>query len=215
VGEKKQRVKTSDTFPNFLHEKDIMSQGISCVAGVDEVGAGCLAGPVVAAAVILNADCIPEGIHDSKKLSVQQREKLEKLIHSQSVAYAIGVASVEEIDQINIFHAAKLAMKRAVELLSIKPDHLLIDGKFPIPISISQQCIVKGDSKSLSIAAASIIAKVHRDREMALWDEKIPGYGFAQHKGYGTISHRQALQKLGPTFLHRKTFHWTEVPIDS
>lgn len=172
---------------------------------------GCLAGPVVAAAVILNTDAIPKGIDDSKKLTAKKREELDLLIRESAVAFSVASASVEEIDAINIFHAAKLAMVRAVEGLRQPADALLIDGKHALKIELPQVCIVKGDHLSVSIGAASILAKVFRDRFMRERDEEFPGYAFASHKGYGSVVHRQALQKLGPTPLHRKSFSWTPV----
>jgi len=172
---------------------------------------GCLAGPVVAAAVILNVHEIPPGIADSKQLSPTKRIQLKPLIESAAQAYAIGMASVEEIDQLNIYHAARLAMKRAVEKLTLRPDFLLIDGRAKLDCEMKQSCIVKGDQQSLSIAAASILAKVTRDNLMVELDEVYPGYEFARHKGYGSVLHRQYLQARGPSPIHRKSFSWTPV----
>lgn len=146
------------------------------------------------------------GLTDSKKLSPTMRSRLYPQILSQAVTYGIGIASVAEIDQINILQATLLAMQRAVARLSIRPEYLLIDGISPLPLPISQQTLKKGDSRSLSIAAASILAKVVRDRIMVSLDRQLPGYGLARHKGYGTREHRRAIELLGPTPQHRRTF---------
>ncbi len=172
---------------------------------------GCLAGPVVAAAVILSPKDIPKGIDDSKKLSATKRELLDVEIRARAVCFSIACATVEEIDTINIFHAARLAMMRAVHALNPCAHHLLIDGNHALRTGISQTCIVKGDALSVSICAASILAKVYRDKLMREMDQSYPGYRFADHKGYGSVVHRQALQNLGPTPLHRKSFSWTPV----
>lgn len=192
-------------------EKRFLQEGYRSIAGVDEVGMGCLAGPVVAAAVILNLDKIPNGITDSKAISAKKRELLRPLIEESALAWAIGEASVEEIDELNIYHAARLAMKRAVENLTLKPDFLLIDGRAKLDVNTAQISIVKGDQQSVSIAAASILAKVYRDNMMCDLDRTYPGYEFAKHKGYGSVLHRQNLQKNGPSPLHRKTFSWSPV----
>jgi ribonuclease HII len=185
------------------------------IVGIDEVGRGCLAGPVVAAAVILPAELDFEKnpwilrIADSKKLTPETREELEPLILSWVLKSGIGVATVEEIDRINIHHACHLAMLRALEDLGPQdqPAHILIDGKFtPKELKGRVTAIVKGDDKCLSIAAASVIAKVWRDRHMASLDERYPGYSFGVHKGYGTPAHQIALKKLGPCVLHRRSF---------
>ena len=172
---------------------------------------GCLAGPVVAAAVILHAERVPRGIKDSKLLSAKERERLDIEIRTHAIAFAIGVATVEEIDAINILQASRVAMKRAIGGLSVVPTYLLIDGRMALDISISQEALIKGDSRSLSIGAASIIAKVFRDQLMCKLDEQFPGYSFASHKGYGSIEHRKALQEKGTTPYHRKSFTWTPV----
>lgn len=195
-----------------LHwERNLWAQGLHLVAGLDEVGMGCLAGPVVAAAVILDPADIPDGIRDSKKLTPKRRAEIKNLIQEKALHFAIGLASVEEIDHINIYHAARLAMKRAVEGLSLKPDFLLVDGRASIDIEIKQEAIIKGDEKSFSIGAASILAKVYRDTLMVQMDQDYPGYEFAKHKGYGSVLHRQNLQKRGPSPIHRKSFSWTPV----
>ncbi len=192
-------------------EQQCIHLGHRFIAGIDEVGMGCLAGPVVAAAVILRLDDIPEGIDDSKKLTPKKRETLDVLIRERALCHSIAWASVEEIDSLNIFHAAKLAMKRALDGLTTQPDFVLVDGKHPLKIALPQKAIVGGDRESASIGAASILAKVYRDRWMRDFDAQFPGYAFADHKGYGSVVHRQALQKLGRTPIHRKTFSWTPV----
>lgn len=175
------------------------------------MGMGCLAGPVVAAAVVLNPDDIPAGIDDSKKLSAKKRETIAQEIQRRALAFNIAHATVEEIDSINIYHAAKLAMKRAIEGLTLKPDFVLMDGRGTLEILTPHLAVVKGDALSFSIGAASILAKVTRDQWMEEWDQKIPGYGFGKHKGYGSVYHRQCLTELGPSVIHRKSFSWTPV----
>lgn len=177
------------------------------IAGVDEVGRGPLAGPVYAAAVILNPRKPIPGLTDSKLLTAIQREELAAVIYQRATAWAIGRAAVHEIDTLNIFHASMLAMKRALESLSIKPDLALIDGKScPKNLFCEARAIVKGDQSEPAISAASIIAKVTRDAEMVLLDKEYPGYGLADHKGYSTKDHFEALQKLGASPIHRKSF---------
>jgi ribonuclease HII len=198
------------------YERKALSKGYKQIAGIDEAGRGPLAGPVVSAAVILPEDFSCPGITDSKKLSAKKRNEFFPLIKSQAVCVATGIASHQEIDQINILKASLLSMKRAVENLSqscdsvhsdfLLPDYLLIDGKFNIDIDIDQLAIVKGDSKSISIAAASIIAKVTRDSIMKNLHEKYPLYNFIQHKGYPTKAHKEAILKHGPCPVHRQTF---------
>lgn len=195
----------------FAIERQFAEEGYLQIAGVDEVGVGCLAGPVFAAAVVFGLGSAPEGVFDSKALSVAMREALVPEIHRHAIAYAVAHADVEEIDSLNIFHAARLAMLRAVQALSVVPGLLLVDGKFPIRCDFQQRCLVKGDQLSVSIAAASVLAKVARDRHMAALDTEYPGYGFAKHKGYGTVEHRKALQAQGPSRIHRKSFSWTPV----
>jgi len=176
------------------------------IAGVDEVGRGCLAGPVVAAAVILPSNHSIKGLKDSKQLTPKRREELfEEIIH-QCIAYELGRAEVAEIEQLNIHHASLLAMQRAVEALSVKPSHVLVDGSFAPLLTIPTQTIPGGDRTEPFISAASIIAKVSRDREMVDYEKKFPGYGLAQHKGYGTKQHISAIKELGITELHRKEF---------
>ena len=175
-------------------------------AGVDEAGRGALAGPVVAAAVILDEQNTITGLADSKKLDANTRELLAEEIKYSSISWAIGIGDVAEIDQLNILEATMLAMKRALESLPIPPDKALIDGNRVPSVSIPTQAIIRGDALEAAISAASIIAKVTRDHMMVQIDKQYPYYGFASHKGYGTPVHRSALQKLGATPMHRKTF---------
>ncbi len=181
------------------------------IAGVDEVGRGCLAGPVVAGAVILPNDkdllLHLNQVNDSKKLSEKKRNELFKVIQENSISYGIGIVSHNVIDQINILKASFLAMRRAIDCLIIKPDYILVDGNKNIPnLEIEQKCIIKGDSKSLSIASASIIAKVIRDKVMIDLDKQYQGYDFAKHKAYPTKAHFESIEKLGLTNLHRISF---------
>ncbi len=175
-------------------------------AGVDEVGRGPLAGPVVAAAVILDPDKPIEGLADSKKLTKKRREQLYDEIMLKAMAWSIARAEVEEIDELNILQASLLAMSRAVAALPISPDHALVDGNQLPPLNCTAEAIVKGDEKIPAISAASIIAKVARDREMAAMELKYPGYGFSKHSGYPTKVHMQALKELGVTPIHRRSF---------
>jgi ribonuclease HII len=176
------------------------------IAGVDEVGRGPLVGAVVAAAVILDPDKPIEGLADSKKLSEKKRQALSIEIKEKALSWALGRAEAEEIDEINILQASLLAMKRAVEALAIKPDHLQIDGNRCPEMAYSMEAIIKGDSKIKAISAASIIAKVARDAEMVALDKRYPEYGFAAHKGYPTKKHREALLKYGVIAEHRTSF---------
>lgn len=192
---------------NMLEIEDkLYSEGYNFVCGVDEAGRGPLCGPVVAAAVILPKDEYIEGVNDSKKLTEKKREKLYDDIMKKAVAASIGISDVDVIEKVNILNATKLAMKQAIEKLSIKPDYVLIDGNQMIDINIKAETVVSGDAKSESIAAASIIAKVTRDRMLIEFDKKYPEYGFAKHKGYGTKSHIEAIQKYGLTDIHRSSF---------
>ena len=192
--------------PDFSFERAAFDRGFSCVAGVDEVGRGPLAGPVTAAAVILDPDNIPEGLNDSKKLSAGRREALSDQIHAQAQV-SIAEASVSEIDQLNILRAAHLAMERAVAGLPAAADHLLVDGNMiPSKLAISAEAIVKGDARSLSISAASIVAKTWRDRQMRDLAQQFPGYGWETNAGYPSKSHKIALQNLGVTPHHRRSF---------
>jgi ribonuclease HII len=176
------------------------------IAGLDEVGRGPLFGPVVAAAVILAPRAHLDGLNDSKKLSEKKRNELEPVILRNAVAWAIASVDAETIDRINIRQASLLAMRLAVAQLALSPDFLLIDGRDTIDWDCPQQAVIQGDATSLSIAAASVLAKVHRDRLMFDFDIQFPGYGLAQHKGYGSPEHLAALVRLGPTPLHRKSF---------
>ncbi|WP_198264071.1 ribonuclease HII [sulfur-oxidizing endosymbiont of Gigantopelta aegis] len=176
------------------------------IAGVDEVGRGPLAGAVVTAAVILDPNNPIVGLDDSKKLSEKKREVLALEIREKALCFCIARAEHEEIDALNIFHATLLAMKRAVEGLEIKPDKVLVDGKFCPDIAFPSEAVVKGDSRVAAISAASILAKVFRDNEMIVLDAVYPGYGFAKHKGYPTKVHIAALEKLGVTPIHRRSY---------
>ena len=187
-------------------ERELWSNGKRYVAGVDEVGRGPLAGPVVTAAVILPEDFDVLGVDDSKKLSEKRREELYDLIMEKAIAVSIGRREPEVIVKINILEATKAAMLDAINGLSQRPDHVLIDAVSLKDLDIPQTAIIKGDAKSVSIAAASIIAKVTRDREMVKMDEKYPGYSFALNKGYGTKAHYDGLAKLGPCPIHRRSF---------
>jgi ribonuclease HII len=192
---------------NMLNfERVLWKSGIRSVAGVDEVGIGPLAGPVVAAAVIFPPGTELAGVDDSKQLEPEQRVKLAAAIRQSATAIGVGLAEVSEIDHLNIYHAALLAMRRAIEALSLKPEHLLIDARVIPGISIPQNSFNKGDGINFSIAAASIIAKTHRDRLMEELEKKYPGYGFAQHKGYSTSEHQNAIRGLGPCPVHRLSF---------
>jgi len=188
------------------YEQALWGDGIDAIAGVDEVGMSPLAGPVVAAAVILPVGYRIRQVDDSKKLDKPTRERLAAVLRADCVAYAIGRAEPEEIDRINIYHAGLLAMRRAVEGLARSPGHLLIDARALKDVPIPQTRIIHGDAESFSIAAASIIAKVHRDNLMADLDREYPGYGFAKHKGYPVKQHYKALDDLGATPVHRRSF---------
>lgn len=188
------------------YEKRLRDKGFSSIAGVDEAGRGPLAGPVCAAAVILPEGIYIEGLNDSKKLSEKKREELYDIIINSAVSYNIEMVSEKVIDEINILQATYLAMNRAVEGLEVKPDYVLIDGNRIENMKIAHETVIKGDSKSVSIAAASILAKVTRDRYICKLADKYPEYNFQKHKGYGTAEHREAILKYGPCELHRRTF---------
>lgn len=192
--------------PNFEYENKHYAEGYTSICGCDEAGRGPLCGPVVAAAVILPPDIEIEGLNDSKKLTEKKREKLFDIIEEKAIAYAIAEASPEEIDEINILNASMLAMRRAVEALPVKADFALIDGNCSRGFEIPTETIVSGDAKSCSIAAASILAKVTRDRGCKELDEAYPMYGIAKHKGYPTKDHMNAVREHGPSPIHRKTF---------
>lgn len=190
----------------LLYENNAINSGYSLVCGVDEAGRGPLAGPVCAAAVILPKNHIIEGVNDSKKLTEKKREALYDVIKEEALAYSIAFASEKEIDELNILQATYLAMKRAVEGLNPPADYAMIDGNRIPELSVPAECIVKGDGKSMSIAAASILAKVTRDRLMLELAKKYPEYQFEKHKGYGTKLHYEMLDKFGPSEIHRQSF---------
>jgi ribonuclease HII len=189
-----------------LFEELARRQGFCCIAGIDEAGRGALAGPVVAAAVVLPIGVEIPGINDSKKLTPAKRNELFDMILEKALSVGVGSGDHLLIDRVNILQATLFAMKEAVLGISPLPDYLLIDGISKIPIGIHQRTIKKGDSASISIAAASIIAKVTRDRLMVGFERDYPGYGFAEHKGYGCAAHMAAVARLGPSTIHRKTF---------
>lgn len=204
-------IQETDTFEEpemdmLKYEREAWDSGAEYIAGIDEVGRGCLFGDVVAAAVILPKGLVLEGVNDSKKLSDKKRELLFDIIMKEAVAVGIGIVDVETIDRINIRQASRLAMKQAVHALTPSPDHLLVDAE-TVDIPLPQLSIIKGDANSQSIGAASIIAKVTRDRMCkGEWDALYPEYGIAIHKGYATKLHREQLLTLGPTPLHRRSF---------
>lgn len=190
--------------PDLSHEREAWSLGL--VAGVDEAGCAPLAGPVVAAAVVLDFARIPDGINDSKKLSPERREALYGEIVGVARAWAVGIADVARIDEVNILNARLWAMAEAVKALEAPPAVALVDGNRAPKLDCETRLVVSGDAVSLSIAAASILAKVTRDRLMCALDAECPGYGFARHKGYGTPEHQRALRALGPSVHHRRSF---------
>lgn len=190
----------------FRYEEELYARGYSLVAGVDEAGRGPLAGPVVAAAVILPGRVFLPGLNDSKKVSPERREDLAHRIKQVALDWAIGISTVNEIELLNIHFASLLAMRRAVQGLSVVPQFLLVDGRFPLNLSLPQRALVGGDASSASIAAASILAKVTRDQLMQVCHHLYPQYGFDRHKGYPTSAHRQALARWGPCPLHRAGF---------
>ena len=187
-------------------EKEIRARGFRLVAGLDEAGRGPLAGPVVAAAVILPPRARLSGVDDSKKLSPKQREEAFALLQEKASAIGVGIVEAGEIDQVNIHRASLRAMEKAVAELPVIPDFLFIDGLHTLNLSLPQKAIVKGDQKCLSIAAASVVAKVTRDRIMTAYHEEYPEYNFVRHKGYGTKEHLQAIEKYGCCPLHRQSF---------
>ncbi len=194
-----ERIQTMKDF-----DKGILANGY--LAGVDEAGRGPLAGPVVAAAVILPEGAEIDGINDSKKLSEKKREALFDVIKDKALAYAVCMAGAERIDEINILRATMEAMRGAVEKLGLKPDYVIVDGNRMPELTVPGEAVVKGDSKSMAIAAASVLAKVTRDRYMREAARKFPGYGFEKHKGYGTKAHYEAIERLGVCGIHRRTF---------
>jgi len=194
------------TLPTFKVERELLAQGFTIVAGVDEVGCGCWAGPVFAAAVILPFDSRIGLVRDSKTLSLDQRQRVSARVKEEAAAWAVGSASVQEVDTLNIRRAGALAMRRAIDALSMTPQFVVVDA-FHLPgLPMPQKAVVRGDAHVKSIAAASVIAKVARDVEMERLDALYTGYGFARHKGYGTKEHQEALTKLGPSPIHRLSY---------
>lgn len=191
---------------DYSIENEYREKGFNIICGVDEAGRGPLAGPVYAAAVILPSDCVIEGLNDSKKLTEKKREALFDKIKEKALAYGIARADEKEIDEINILNATFLAMKRAIASLSVRPDLALIDGNQKPHTDIEEVTVIKGDAKSMSIAAASVLAKVSRDRFMLEMAEKYPQYEFARHKGYGTKLHYEKIAQYGVCDIHRRTF---------
>ena len=202
----KRPTRTARLFPTLALEILLIETSGGPVCGVDEAGRGPWAGPVSAGAVILNPDDLPAGINDSKALTHARREALEVEIKARALAWSVGFASVEEIDRLNILHATGLAMHRAVEALAVTPAAALVDGNYRFKLPCAVQTVIKGDSLSLSIAAASILAKTARDRRMVELDGEYPGYGFAGHKGYNAPIHSAALKALGPCPAHRRSW---------
>lgn len=193
--------------PDFTYENEALSKGYRFVCGVDEAGRGPLAGPVCAAAVILPTDCVIDGLNDSKKISEKKRETLYNVIIEKAIAYSIAYGTLREIEEYNILQATYMAMNRAIDGLDVKADYALIDGnRVPKNIAVPCETLVKGDAKSCSVAAASILAKVTRDRLMMEYDKKYPQYLFASHKGYGTKAHYDAIKQYGVCEIHRLSF---------
>ncbi len=187
-------------------ERELWDAGIGRIAGVDEAGMGPLAGPVVAAAVIFPPGAGLRGVHDSKRLTALQRRRLAGEIRGCALAYAVIRVDVREIDNLNIYRAGLEAMRRAVEGLGLRPEHVLVDGRRIPGLNVEQELVVGGDAKCHAIAAASILAKTSRDELMESYDAQYPGYGFASHKGYATSAHRAAIRRLGPSPIHRRSF---------
>ena len=188
-------------------DKEFFDKGVKYIAGIDEAGRGPLAGPVVVASVILPQDSMIEGINDSKKVSEAKREKLYDIIINEAISYGVGIIYQDEIDEINILQATKKGLTEAIKQMEIKPNIIMVDALSGIDtLGIPYKSIIKGDAKCYSIAAASIIAKVTRDRIMREWDKVYPEYGFGSHKGYGTAKHIAAIRKFGPCPIHRRTF---------
>jgi ribonuclease HII len=192
--------------PNLRYERKLWRDGLLAVAGLDEAGVGPIAGPVVAATVIFQPEIFIQGVNDSKQLKSDEREAYFTKIHERAEAVGVGIASQGEIDELNIFWATMVASRRAILSLLQKPDHVLVDGRLIPDLKLPQTRIVGGDRKSFCIAAASIIAKVTRDRMMIEYDAQFPDYGFARHKGYCTREHFEVLERLGPSPLHRRSF---------
>ncbi len=194
----------------YEYEKKLMNDGKSTITGCDEVGRGPMAGPVVCAAVILDPEFVIEGLYDSKALSEKKRETLYDLIKKHALAYAVEFVMPEEVDRVNVYQASRLGMERAVQKLAIPADFILVDAMQLKGLETPQLSLIKGDQKSASIAAASILAKVERDRYMVEIASKYPGYGFEKHKGYPTKHHKETLMALGPCAIHRKTYRPVE-----
>ncbi len=193
-------------YPDLRHERKLWRAGLEAIAGVDEAGVGPMAGPVVAAAVIFAPGIFIRGVHDSKQLKAEQRELLYREITARALAWQVGIAETDEIDRLNIYWATRAAARRALAALGVAPQHVLVDGRAIEGLAHPQTAIVGGDRKSFCIAAASILAKVTRDRMMEDYEARFPGYGFARHKGYCTAGHVAALRALGPTPIHRRSF---------
>lgn len=203
----RETISAPDRDDRWSYERRFWEDGLRYVAGVDEVGRGPLAGPVVAVAVILDDGFEDPGVHDSKMLSASERLTLFPAIASGALTWGVGLVAPVEIDRINILQATFLAMRRAIEQLAHPPDAVLVDGRAHIPeLACPQRAIIRGDSESITIGAASILAKEIRDRIMEEYDAVFPGYGFARHKGYATPEHHDALERLGPSPIHRRTF---------
>ncbi len=192
--------------PDLRYERKLWRTGLEAIAGVDEAGVGPMAGPVVAAAVIFPPEIFIKGVHDSKQLAPEKRDELFPLINQRALTVGVGLASPGEVDELNIYWATMLASERALLTLVRAPDHVLVDGRLIPGLKLPQTKIVGGDRKSFCIAAASIIAKVTRDRMMLDYDSQFPGYGFARHKGYCTADHFATLAELGPSPIHRRSF---------
>ena len=197
---------SSQDIDALFYESLVRKAGYRLIAGVDEAGRGPLAGPVVAAAVILPEGVVLEGVRDSKEMTENAREEAFPLIHEKALSVGVGVVSAEEIDRTNILQASLQAMKQAIISLDPRPDFCLVDGIHPVPVPIPYRCLKQGDRRSHSISAASVVAKVYRDRIMCSFHEKFPGYGFSENKGYGTAQHLAALRKQGACPIHRMTF---------
>lgn len=203
---KTKKSEKTKTVPTYEYERAAIDSGFSVVCGIDEAGRGPLAGPVFAAAVVLPIDCDIPGLNDSKKITEKKREELFDIIVEKAVTYSVASSSEKEIDDINILQATFLAMRRAFEGLSVKPDMALIDGNKAPGLDVAEQTVVKGDAKSMSIAAASVLAKVSRDRYMLEMAKLYPNYEFERHKGYGTKLHYEKIAEYGVSEIHRRTF---------
>jgi ribonuclease HII len=190
----------------FRRERELWNRGVTRIAGVDEAGVGPLAGPVVAAAVVFAPEVRVAGVDDSKTVPAARRESLAARIRETALAWSVAAVEPDEIDRLNIYRATLEAMRRVVEALEVRPDHVLVDARTIPGIDLPQEGIVKGDTRSHAIAAASILAKTARDARMLLHDSQFPGYGFADHKGYPTSVHREAIRRLGPCAIHRRSF---------